>query len=399
MNSLNINTELQNGKYRIIRVLGQGGFGITYLAEHTMLDKMVAIKEFFPKEYCDRDSSSHLTIGTQNNVKTVENLKTRFLKEARNIATLDHSYIVSIHDIFQENNTAYYVMDYIEGVSLSEMVKRSGPLSEAKAVEYIQKIGEALEYIHSRHMTHFDVKPANIMVRSSDDTPLLIDFGLSKQYDVHGDATSTLMQGVSHGYSPIELYNEGDLTSFSPQTDIYSLGATLYFLITGTIPPAANTILEEGVKLPVSITTTLAEVIRSAMYVTRSKRPATINVWLTMLSSKPINTLQNQYEGSEYFVDESTQILNTGLNNSLNRQTETNRLKSKSTPSIESSVFESSHASSTPKSKKFGTVLIILGILAISIGTCIWVYFNSELTHFQNSSDSVIWPMPQKPEL
>lgn len=108
-------------------------------------------------------------------------------------------------------------MDYIDGENLNEMVKRNGPLSEAKAVEYIRKVGDALDYIHSRNMTHFDVKPANIVVRQSDDYPILLDFGLSKQYDMQGGATSTLMQGVSNGYSPIELYNPASLATFSPK--------------------------------------------------------------------------------------------------------------------------------------------------------------------------------------
>ena len=262
--------ELQNGKYRIIRVLGQGGFGITYLAENTYFDNKVAIKEFFPKDFCGRENTSHLTLGPQNNAETVEKLKVRFLKEAKNIAKLDHPGIVKIYDIFEENNTAYYVMDYIEGENLNEMVKRQGPLSEAKAVEYIKKVGGALEYIHSRNMTHFDVKPANIVIRKKDDSPVLIDFGLSKQYDMHGAATSTLMQGVSHGYSPIELYNSSSVTSFSPQTDVYSLGATFYFLLTGTVPPAASEVLEKGVPDSYNISKVNLVAIKNAMSVDRT---------------------------------------------------------------------------------------------------------------------------------
>ena len=270
-------SELQNGKYRILRVLGQGGFGITYLAENTFFEKKVAIKEFFPKDFCGRDNTSHLTLGAQNNADTVARLKDRFLKEAKNIAKLDHPGIVKIHDIFEENNTAYYVMDYIEGENLNEMVKRNGPLSEKKAVEYIRKVGDALDYIHSRNMTHFDVKPANIMVRRSDDQPILIDFGLSKQYDMHGDATSTLMQGVSHGYSPIELYNPGSLSSFSPQTDIYSLGATLFFLLTGSIPPDASTVLNSPSILLGVITKDIEKAICLAMDPISSHRISSVN--------------------------------------------------------------------------------------------------------------------------
>lgn len=132
---LQAGTTLQNGKYKIIRVLGQGGFGITYLAGNTLLDKPVAIKEFFPKDFCGRDNTSHITPGTQNNADTIEKLKSRFLKEAKNIAKLDHPGIVKIYDIFEENNTAYYVMDYIEGENLNDIVKRNGPLPEQKADE------------------------------------------------------------------------------------------------------------------------------------------------------------------------------------------------------------------------------------------------------------------------
>ena len=305
------NSRLQSGKYRIIRVLGQGGFGITYLAENTMLGKKVAIKEFFPKDFCGRDNTSHLTLGTQNNTDTVSKLKARFIKEAQNIAKLDHPGIVHIHDIFEENNTAYYVMDYIEGENLNEIVKRNGALPEGKAVGYIVKVGEALEYIHSRNMTHFDVKPANIVIRRKDDEPILIDFGLSKQYDVHGDATSTLMQGISQGYSPIELYNYGAVSTFSPQTDVYSLGATVLYLVSGTVPPQPSTIIEEGLDLSYVADPQLKKAIESAMQVGRGKRPETIHKLLQELTTiekreEKVYVAQTPYQDVE---EDSTRII------------------------------------------------------------------------------------------
>ncbi len=289
-------TTLQGGKYRIIRVLGQGGFGITYLAENTFFEKRVAIKEFFPKDFCDRDNTSHLTLGTQNNAETVAKLKERFLKEAKNIARLDYPGIVRIHDIFQENDTAYYVMDYIDGENLSEIVKRMGPLPEAKAVEYIIKVGKALEYIHSRNMTHFDVKPANIVVRRSDNEPILIDFGLSKQYDTVGSATSTLMQAISHGYSPIELYNAGSITAFSPKTDIYSLGATLYYLLTGQTPPQAGNLIDEGLTFPAGFPDALKAPIRKAMSAGRQGRHPSIAAFLADLGSLNVDPISSADE-------------------------------------------------------------------------------------------------------
>ena len=302
-------TELQNGKYRIIRVLGQGGFGITYLAENVFFGKTVAIKEFFPKNFCGRNNTSHLTLGTANNAETVEKLRNRFMKEAKNIAKLDHSGIVKIHDIFEENNTAYYVMDYIDGENLNEMVKRNGPLSETKAIEYIRDVGDALDYIHSRNMTHFDVKPANIVVRKSDDMPILIDFGLSKQYDIQGDATSTLMQGVSNGYSPIELYNMGSITTFSPQTDVYSLGATFYFLLTGNTPPTSAQLLEEGLNLPTDISEANQSAIRKAMSASRANRPQSINVFLNLIPTPRTTTAAHSYSNNTS-SEEDTIIIN-----------------------------------------------------------------------------------------
>lgn len=277
------NAILQSGKYRIIRVLGQGGFGITYLAHNSYFNNLVAIKEFFPKDFCERDNTNHLTISTQSNAEIVVKLKARFLKEATNITKLNHPGIVKIHDIFEENNTAYFVMDYIEGENLNELVKRTGPLSESKAIEYICKVGEALEYIHSRNMTHFDVKPANIVLRKSKDQPILIDFGLSKQYDTHGDATSTLMPAVSYGYSPIELYSFRGIITFSPQTDVYSLGATLLFLLTGAIPPAATEVSESGLKLPAYISRSTCNAIKQSMNTKRTKRFASSKLFYQAL--------------------------------------------------------------------------------------------------------------------
>ena len=275
--------QLQNGKFRIIRVLGKGGFGITYLAENTFLGRKFAIKEFFPKDFCGRNDTNHLTIGTENNRGTVEKLKARFLKEARNIAKLDHPGIITIHDIFEENDTAYYVMEFIEGDNLHEIIKREGALPKEVATSYIKQIGEALSYIHEKNMTHFDVKPSNVMIRISDNAPVLIDFGLSKQYDRHGIATSTLIQAVSQGFSPMELYNPGSINEFSPQTDIYSLGATLYYLSLGKTPPTPSEIIEDGLNIPLNLDDKIVDFIKKSMQITRAKRPSSISDALKLL--------------------------------------------------------------------------------------------------------------------
>ena len=165
--------ELLNGKYTIIRMLSHGGFGVTYLAHHNPLDIDVCIKEFFPKEYCNRDAFSYeVTVSTSGNVGTVENFMRKFIKEAKSIARQHHEGIIKILDIFEENGTAYYVMDYIDGQSLRQMVETRGPLPLDEALGYIRQAAGALGYLHGRNMNHLDVKPSNMMVDHRANSPL-----------------------------------------------------------------------------------------------------------------------------------------------------------------------------------------------------------------------------------
>ena len=287
-------TLLHHGMYRIEKVLGQGGFGITYLAIDLGLDKPRAIKEFFPKDYCDRDeTTSHVTLGTSNTADFVNKLKKKFIKEARNIANLDqHQGIITIHAVFEENNTAYYVMDYIEGENLSIMVKKDGPLSVEKAIKYITEVGNALEYVHQHHINHLDIKPANIMVRRKDDMPILIDFGLSKQYDSEGLQTSTTPTGISHGYAPFEQYKDGGVKEFSPQTDVYSLAATLYYLVSGKVPPHATDLIENELSFPEGFSYFLKEPISKAMSLKRQGRHETVKEFISSLKPEDETTVK-----------------------------------------------------------------------------------------------------------
>lgn len=275
------------GSYRIERILGQGGFGITYLAVDITLDRKIAIKEFFPKDYCERDgSTSHVTLGTRNTTQFVNRLKAKFIKEAKNIAKFDHPGIIKIHAAFEENNTAYYVMDFIEGESLSATVKRDGPFPEDAALQYISKVGKALEYVHSHRMNHLDVKPANIMIRRSDNEPILIDFGLSKQYDTEGNQTSTTPTGISHGYAPMEQYNDGGVKEFSPQTDLYSLAATLYYILSGVVPLQATRLIDDELTFPTSIPAYLVSPIAKAMSTARRNRHNTVDEFLEEINEE-----------------------------------------------------------------------------------------------------------------
>ena len=277
-------SELQNGKYRVESVLGQGGFGVTYRGVQVALDRPVAIKEFFMKEYCERDeATSHVTLGSQGSRELVGRFREKFVKEARLIAALKNPHVIGIHDIFEENGTAYYVMEYIGGGSLKDMVKRKGALSEAEALDYIRQIGDALSYVHERKILHLDVKPANVLIDEGN-VAVLIDFGISKRYDDTGSQTSSAPVGISKGFAPIEQYKQDGVSGFAPCTDVYSLGATLYYLLTGQTPPEASDLLDEGLPpLPTDVSATTARAITMAMQPRRKDRPQTVDAFLAML--------------------------------------------------------------------------------------------------------------------
>ena len=152
------NTLLQGGKYKIVRFISSGGFGCTYEAEHILLKKKVAIKEFFVKDFCNRDeTTSQISVGITSKTALVSKLKSKFIAEAQSLCSLEHPNVVHVFDVFEENGTAYYVMDYIDGLSLNDMVKKDGPMSEQKAVGYIMQVADALKYVHSQNRLHLDI--------------------------------------------------------------------------------------------------------------------------------------------------------------------------------------------------------------------------------------------------
>ena len=302
MQQLSEGTLLQGGKYKIDKMLGQGGFGITYLATQVLLGRKVCIKEFFFKQFCERDeTTSHVTLGTKSNREFVDKYMNKFIKEARTISQLDHPHIIRIHDIFEENSTAYYVMEFHSGGSLGDLVKDGRPLPETDAVKYITQIADAVGYIHKRNINHLDIKPGNILIDARG-CGVLIDFGLSKQYDEQGSQTSSTPVGISHGYAPMEQYNQNGVSTFSPQSDIYSLGATLYKLVTGATPPQANEIFNDGLPaLPAHLSDGVKKAIEQAMQPRKKERPATVKEFLALLSGGSASAASS--------TDEATKII------------------------------------------------------------------------------------------
>ena len=305
MQHLQPNTTLQGGKYRIERVLGQGGFGITYLAVQTSLERNVAIKEFFMKDFCSRDN----TMLTTGSTKLVEQCRKKFVKEARNLARLSHPNIIGVIDIFEENDTVYYVMPYLMGGSLEDFVKTHGTLSESEAMRYVRQIASALKYMHEeQHICHYDVKPANILLDKKGNA-VLIDFGISKNYDANGHETTTTPIGMSEGYAPIEQYQQ-NVEEFSPVSDVYALGATLYFLLHGKRPVSAVH-RASGTELMMSeeLSQEIKDIINASMMVSKRERAKSVDAFLKKVSSSE----QRINSSDESFTkDEETLIASEG---------------------------------------------------------------------------------------
>ena len=300
---------LANGRYRVDRVIGQGGFGITYLGEQVNFGRKVAIKEFFMKDFCNRDrDTSRVYTATSGSVEFVARFRAKFIKEARNLARFHHPNIVSVIDVFEENGTAYYVMEYHSGGSLADKVK-NGPLAETDAVKYIRQLADALAYIHSMQVMHLDVKPANILLDCIGNA-VLIDFGLAKQYDDAGHQTSTTPVGLSHGYAPMEQYKNGGVSEFTPVSDIYSLGATLYKLVTGLTPPDANDVFDSGLpKLPASLSAGVRSAIEKAMQPRRVERPQSIGEFFALLGTVEPNVPAGKHGTEEPVVSHDENVV------------------------------------------------------------------------------------------
>ena len=245
---------LQGGKYRIEQKIGQGGFGITYLARWYMQISgamgdaysyaITVIKEFYWTEYCSRESDGKtVSISSATGKDLFAQFKEKLKKEGKLLSKFQHPNIVRVLDIFEENNTAYLVMQYIEGDSLKEVVDKNGRLDEQKALKYVGQLCSALTEIHNEKILHLDIKPSNILIDENDNAQL-IDFGVSKQYlSENTGAMSETPFGISRGYSPMEQYS--GITKFSPTADVYALGATLYYMLTGKTPLEATIRFDE----------------------------------------------------------------------------------------------------------------------------------------------------------
>ena len=227
-----------NGRYRVCRSLGQGGFGITYLAEDELLGQKIVIKEYFPAAFARRAEDGSIRIMEETDRAAFTEGRNRFLREARILTSLlDVPGVVKAWNYFQENQTAYLVMEYVQGISLRSWLEQNGEVpSFDEALEMLRPVVLALANIHKKGLLHRDITPDNLMV-GANGTVKLLDFGSARSYLREKDSEMTQTVLLKSGYAPPEQYDGKSVQG--PWTDIYALSATLYEMITGCMPEDA----------------------------------------------------------------------------------------------------------------------------------------------------------------
>ncbi len=254
-------TTLQNGEYTIEKKLGQGGFGITYLAFSKGLQCKLAIKEFFLSSNCMRQTGDVSVHIHSLSLDDFAGFKNRFLSEAQTLAQFDRiPNIVHVKSVFEENNTAYYVMDYLQGETLAQLVKRKGKLSYEEAMNFMGQLCDATEAIHLKGIIHRDINPSNIII-TPDNKAVLIDFGTAKEY-IQGNTRST-QAIITPGYAPEEQYSTK--REKGKYTDIYAIGATMYYCLTGEVPTESIDRRSIAIKEPKTLNASIPNNVNNAI--------------------------------------------------------------------------------------------------------------------------------------
>jgi serine/threonine protein kinase len=283
-------TTLFHGQYRIIRFINSGGFGITYLAKDS-LDRDVVIKECFSSTFCRR-AETRVRARSQSTREHMSKIVKAFLNEARSLAALKHPNIVGVHQVFEDNDTAYMALDYIRGHDLLDIIEdRRVVLTPDQIVTIAAKLVSAIDYIHSNGLLHCDISPDNIFI-TQDGEPILIDFGAARRSASGVAEKYSGLSVVKDGYSPHELYAPGG--NSGPWSDIYSLAASLHHAITGTAPEnCQNRLSAKAEKRPDPLTPLAGAVagypkgflesIDTAMSVVPAARFQTAHAWTQSL--------------------------------------------------------------------------------------------------------------------
>ena len=276
------------GKYLVGEMLGQGGFGITYIGFDLLLEQKVAIKEYYPMSTGMVSRDGHSTVvwssammgktGTQKGFDS-------FLKEARKMAKLGGiPGVVGVKSVFIQNETAYIVMDFIEGETLLKKLQKNGPMDFDSCVKLMTPIMQALAEVHEHGIIHRDISPDNIMVRP-DGKLILLDLGAAKDLDIQGNdgSVQSSQMVAKHGFSPIEQYSKSG--KVGPWTDIYAMAATIYYCCTGILPPpATDRTIDDTLACQPRLTQAQFDILADCMHMRPQDRPQSMDTLLQMLT-------------------------------------------------------------------------------------------------------------------
>ena len=314
-------TKLQKGKYILEKKIGSGGFGITYKGVwkievptplgSTTVDYQIAVKEFFFEEYCSRDiETGRVIVNSEKGKELFEKFKEKLKKEAAILLKLEHPNIVNVSEVFEENNTAYMIMEYVDGKNLKDLIGKENQYQLEDALKIIKQVGNALHYIHSHNIIHLDIKPANILIDEAGNAKL-IDFGIAKQYsDANPETQAATVATFSKGYSPIEQYAVNRKEKYGPHTDVYALGATCYHCLTGEVPIESAARLEDELmppsKLNPQIPIHVEWAIQKAMELKYKDRFASVADFLEALDARPAG----YHETTDVMMERKTSLKN-----------------------------------------------------------------------------------------
>ena len=327
-----------NNRYIVGVALGQGGFGITYIGYDKVLNMPVAIKEYYPTDIASRTSSDGTVAPFTKSIENYTHGKEKFIDEARTLAKFaDHPCIVGVKDCFNANDTAYMIMEYLNGTNLKDYLKNNGgKLSINEAISMLSPVMEALDTIHSNGIIHRDISPDNIFI-TNNGRIRLIDFGAARQ-SVNGQKSLSIM--LKPGYAPEEQYrtkgNQG------PWTDVYALAATFYKMITGNVPPdSLDRVMEDTLEIPKDIPVYVQVALRTGLAVRATERFSSVSQLKSALIGKNIslnnddNTTKDVFEPTDDNLYTRTNRSYTGENVSYTqRNTEKRMVKPKNTSKL-----------------------------------------------------------------
>lgn len=353
-------TSLYGGKYIVEKKIGEGGFGITYKAVQRDLNRAVCIKEFFLSGRCVRNSQARSLHLLNISEGDFEKYRMAFVKEARTLASLHHPNIVEVIDIFNEGNTSYMVMPFVEGRSLQSIIEKNGPLTYPEAVNYIAQIANAVGYIHDHHILHRDIKPDNIMI-TDDYRAVLIDFGSAREFVE--DKTQSHTSILTHGFAPPEQYSR--TSRKGSYTDIYAIGATLYFILTGRTPVDAAARLTESLPEPQTLKPDLPEEANS-----------------TIMKAMQLNP-QNRYQSiAEFMADLCKEV--------APRSSKKKTASKRNSVISPANTLKTANTTQPSQKKKKSTIAIWTGVIVLIILTVgAYVLFSAQQRDYRDFSTVV----------